>query len=222
MEKYGFVYIWRDRKHNRYYIGCHWGTEDDGYICSSRWMRNAYKRRPDDFRRRILSRVDSARSDLLAEEYKWLQLIPENQLGNKYYNLTSHLNNHWTSDEDKTSSIKQKLSEAQKRNFQDPEYRARFMETRKKLPPQTEETREKRRQSMLGKNTGRPKTQAFYDAAEKRRGSNISEEHKQKIREAGVFAGLNKKRVQCAHCGTWGNPGNIGRYHNDKCRHKPA
>lgn len=29
-EKYGFVYIWRDRKYNRYYIGCHWGREDDG------------------------------------------------------------------------------------------------------------------------------------------------------------------------------------------------
>ena len=35
--KYGFVYIWYDRKHHRYYIGCHWGTIDDGYICSSNW-----------------------------------------------------------------------------------------------------------------------------------------------------------------------------------------
>ena len=35
MEKYGFVYIWFDRKHKRYYIGCHWGHEDDGYVCSS-------------------------------------------------------------------------------------------------------------------------------------------------------------------------------------------
>lgn len=42
-EKYGFVYIWRDKKHNRYYIGCHWGTTDDGYICSSPWMKQAYK-----------------------------------------------------------------------------------------------------------------------------------------------------------------------------------
>ena len=23
-EKYGFVYIWHDRKHKRYYIGSHW------------------------------------------------------------------------------------------------------------------------------------------------------------------------------------------------------
>ena len=29
MEKHGFVYIWFDRKHRRFYIGSHWGTEDD-------------------------------------------------------------------------------------------------------------------------------------------------------------------------------------------------
>ncbi len=30
-QKYGFIYLWRDRKHNRYYLGSHWGSEDDGY-----------------------------------------------------------------------------------------------------------------------------------------------------------------------------------------------
>ena len=57
MEKYGFVYIWRDRKHKRYYVGSHWGTETDQYICSSSWMKNAYKRRPQDFKRRVVARV---------------------------------------------------------------------------------------------------------------------------------------------------------------------
>ena len=68
MEKYGFIYIWRDRKHKRYYIGSHWGTEDDGYICSSPWMSQAYKHRPNDFKRRILQRVCSNRKDLLELE----------------------------------------------------------------------------------------------------------------------------------------------------------
>ena len=44
MEKYGFVYIWYDRKHKRYYIGSHWGSEDDGYICSSTHMNHAFNR----------------------------------------------------------------------------------------------------------------------------------------------------------------------------------
>lgn len=109
MEKYGFVYIWFDRKHKRYYIGSHWGTEDDGYICSSRWMRKAYKRRPKDFKRRILKKVTSIRNDILTEEHKWLQQIKNEELGKKYYNLTKHLNGHWSTDENKALSVKEKL-----------------------------------------------------------------------------------------------------------------
>lgn len=112
--KYGFVYIWYDRKHKRYYIGSHWGSEDDGYICSSRWMRKAYRRRPQDFKRRIISRVIKGRGDLLQEEYKWLQLISDDEIGKKYYNLTKHLNGHWVTDEEKRLIINEKISKANK------------------------------------------------------------------------------------------------------------
>jgi hypothetical protein len=79
MEKYGFVYIWYDRKHKRYYIGCRWGNETDGYVCSSSWMKRAYKTRPEDFKRRILSRVYTNKKDLLEEEYKWLKQIKKEE-----------------------------------------------------------------------------------------------------------------------------------------------
>lgn len=36
MNKYGFIYLWYDRKHKRYYIGAHWGLKNDGYI----WWNN--------------------------------------------------------------------------------------------------------------------------------------------------------------------------------------
>lgn len=85
-EKYGFVYIWRDKKLNRFYIGSHWGIEDDGYICSSKSMSNAYQYRKQDFKRRILLRVYTNRDDLLSEEQKWLDLIPREEFGKKYYN----------------------------------------------------------------------------------------------------------------------------------------
>jgi hypothetical protein len=85
MEKYGFIYIWFDRKHKRYYIGAHWGTETDGYICSSDWMRHAYKRRKIDFSRRVIYRCNN-KEDLWNEEYKWLCLIDPKKLGKKYYN----------------------------------------------------------------------------------------------------------------------------------------
>ena len=110
MEKYGFVYIWFDRKHKRYYIGSHWGTENDGYICSSKWMKNSYKRRPQDFRRRIISYIYSSKSDLLAEENKWLGMIKPEELRHRYYNLRIHDFNHWSADQDLCKTVGQKIS----------------------------------------------------------------------------------------------------------------
>jgi hypothetical protein len=118
-EKYGFVYIWYDSKRKMFYIGCHWGTENDGYICSSNRMRNAYRRRPEDFKRRIISNITSNRTDLLEEEYKWLQLIPKDQLGKKYYNLKTHHYGHWTNNEQSRLTVSQKIKKSQSK----PEYK---------------------------------------------------------------------------------------------------
>lgn len=126
-EKYGFVYIWRDRKHNRYYIGCHWGIEDDGYICSSRWMRQSYKRRPEDFKRRIVDRVYTSRADLLIKEGYWLSLIESAEIGSRYYNLTNHQNGHWTSEEQRRLSIGEKISASVKAHRETPEGRANYL-----------------------------------------------------------------------------------------------
>ena len=94
MEKYGFGYIWYDRKHKRYYIGAHWGREDDSYICSSPWMKQAYKHRPEDFKRRILFKNYISKKDTFNEEYKWLSLIKEDELGKRYYNLNNNPYKH--------------------------------------------------------------------------------------------------------------------------------
>jgi hypothetical protein len=53
-EDVGIVYRWRDSSNGMYYIGSHRGTSDDGYICSSKYMMSAYKKRPDCFSREIL------------------------------------------------------------------------------------------------------------------------------------------------------------------------
>lgn len=109
----GFVYLWYDRKHKRYYVGSHWGTEDDGYVCSSPWMKQAYVRRPDDFKRRILERVTTNRKDLLISEGRWLAMMKDCELRKRYYNMSSHESNHWTTCED-TRSIKEKISASSK------------------------------------------------------------------------------------------------------------
>lgn len=110
MKKYGFIYIWFDRKHKRYYIGSHWGTEDDGYICSSSWMKKAYNHRSKDFKRRILARVYTTRKELLDEEHRWLLMIDAHELGKHYYNLTQYHNGHWTSNPDTLKKVGDKIS----------------------------------------------------------------------------------------------------------------
>jgi hypothetical protein len=119
MEKYGFVYIWMDRKYPRFYIGSHWGSETDGYVCSSNWMYNTHKRRPQDFKRRILARGITSKQDLLIEEGKWLALIPKEEIGKRYYNLLNAQPGHWSA-MDSSLSVKERLSVSQKKRFEDP------------------------------------------------------------------------------------------------------
>lgn len=110
--KYGFVYIWYDRKHKRYYIGAHWGNENDGYICSSPWMKRAYKLRPNDFKRKILTKVYTNKKDMFDEEAKWQALIKDEELKTKYYNIRRHGDKHWSTSEIKTNAVKEKLKAA--------------------------------------------------------------------------------------------------------------
>lgn len=88
MISYGFVYLWFDRHRQRFYIGSHHGREDDGYIGSSLRLCRAYKKRPGDFRRRILQRIYEDDPALTRHaETTWLQLIQPSELGVRYYNL---------------------------------------------------------------------------------------------------------------------------------------
>lgn len=132
----GFVYLWRDRKHKRYYVGCHWGFEDDGYICSSTWMRNSLKRRPEDFKRRILKRNIECRTQLFEEELRYLQMIKATEIKTRYYNLHITNNGHWLSDPNRVKTIGEKISAAKmgkSPKWVDPELRGqRIAEGKKK------------------------------------------------------------------------------------------
>lgn len=123
MKKYGFVYLWYDKKKKMYYVGSHWGTEDDGYVCSSRWMMKAYKRRPDDFKRRILKRVYTNQLELLDEEQKIFDKISPHESGAKYYNLSLHAKQRWHHKENR-KSIHEKLISSK----QTPEFKKKMSE----------------------------------------------------------------------------------------------
>lgn len=91
MNEYGFIYLWFDKKENKFYLGSHWGNENDGYICSSKWMKSAYNKRPEDFKRRILLKIYTSREETYIEEQRFLNMIKEEELGNRYYNYSKSL-----------------------------------------------------------------------------------------------------------------------------------
>ena len=117
MEKYGFVYIWYDKKFKRYYIGCHWGTIDDGYICSSSWMKKSFKNRPTDFKRRILKTNIEKRLDMYIHEQYYLNMIKKNEIKPsnvypRYYNLSLSSKNPWHQYPESVKTVGAKISAA--------------------------------------------------------------------------------------------------------------
>lgn len=218
MEKYGFIYIWFDRKRLMYYVGSHWGTEDDGYKCSSKRLSMALLRRPQDFKRRILKTIYTNRLDLYEEETRWLQMMKPDEMKKRYYNL-NRVANHWAASDYDRLLISEKISKRTKEAMANPAVRQKYLDGLKNRNTRSSdpEVRAKRSKSMQGKNKGNWTT-ASRISAETRRGVPLSEEHKANIAKAGIFASINKTKLKCKHCEFQGNAGNIGRYHNDKCK----
>jgi hypothetical protein len=244
MEKYGFVYIWHDTKTKRFYIGAHWGTENDGYICSSTWMMRAYNKRPNDFKRRILERVDSSIEDTFLAEDRWLLKIKQEKLKKRYYNIQNKGQNYWfTLGEKKSLSVKQKISK-----------------TKTGVPVHSDAYKNRRRQMALGNPGGfggipgmlgkkhkeetkrkisdknRGKTQP-KEAIEKTRLANLgrkrSDHEKKKISESMKLVWTEERKqnhkkyleslpkISCPHCGKIGkNRGAMARYHFNNCKYK--
>lgn len=193
-EKYGFVYIWRDKKHNRYYVGCHWGAVDDGYICSSDWMRKAFRRRPGDFRRRIII-SNLTRKEMYLEEQRMFSMIKPEELKTRYYNLrlTTPLE-PWHADPDKRLSVGQKISKANKgRKAPCTPERAAAISKGKKGKPLvfTEEGRARKLEAAKNRVVSDETKQAtsaslrkYYEQNEsKRKGRTLTKEHKDAISE---------------------------------------
>lgn len=204
--KEGFIYLWYDRKHKRYYIGCHWGTLDDGYVCSSRWMRQAHKRRPEDFKRRILQR-GLEKKGLKEQEVKWLSLIKTEELGTRYYNLSKILTgNGWKKGTPRSEGTKKRVSEGLKRAYDEGTAQVTSSAFKKGQVPwnkgktgiYSEETKEKIRQAAINQvnrktNKGFKHTDEWKKAnserlkkewaSGRRKGYIPSEETKEKLRQ---------------------------------------
>ena len=85
----GFVYVWYDRAEKRMCVGSHMGTVDDGYVSCTGDIWKEYRKRPSHFMRRIVywHTTDDVRA-LREQEQIWLNQIPDQELGRKFYNLS--------------------------------------------------------------------------------------------------------------------------------------
>lgn len=185
VEKYGFIYVWFDRKRKMFYIGSHWGTTDDGYICSSNRMRDAYRRRPQDFKRRILkSHIE--KQNILDEEHKWLRLIKDSELGKKYYNLRKHKWGHWSTDTKSSLTVKEKISFNTKNAMNTPEMREKMRPIweANRGRVQSEEEKQKRAKSNTGKKRTEETKHKISESNKGRVMGPLSDEHRKKVSEA--------------------------------------
>lgn len=219
-EKYGFVYLWRDRKHKRYYVGCHWGTEDDGYVSSSPWLTRAYKRRPHDFKRRILQRTDTRQGTFLAEQ-NWLNLIRDDELKVRYYNLNKRVADFWHQYEDRRLSVGEKISASVRAHRDTPEGRANYLAgiEKKRGRRQTAEVIAKRTEGI--KNALSVK---FPVEQRKTRSVKGSEEHSNKLSNASkrrwAKPGAKEKQAEISRQLHTGHRRGIGRNVSEDTRAK--
>lgn len=78
-----FTYCWTDKSTNKLYVGCHKGSQHDGYIASSKVFLEEYNSRPEDFSREILA--EGLYSDMLKFETAILKAV-DAKYSNDYYN----------------------------------------------------------------------------------------------------------------------------------------
>lgn len=160
----GFVYIWFDRKHRMYYIGSHKGKQEDNYICSNRRMKYAYKKRQNDFKRRVVYEGINFREI----EQSLLDKIQIQEFGTRYYNLKGLAfggNGGANKGQKRTEEFKQRISVIKKmqgiRITVSPEGIERIRQSKLGVP-RSEATKAKLRAAFLGKKRGPYKPRVKY------------------------------------------------------------
>lgn len=95
-----FVYSWRNRTTNRIYIGWHKGDLNDGYVCSSKKLKEEYTENPSNFERCIIAcgsakHMSSLETAILkAVDAKRNTAFYNQHNGNGLYHLKSHTTEH--------------------------------------------------------------------------------------------------------------------------------
>ena len=223
-----FVYCWTDHLTDKLYVGWHKGTPNDGYICSSKYMKEQYNKRPSDFTRQIIA-VGTCK-DMTSFETTLLRAADAKN-NDSYYNL--HNGDGFYSYGPMSEEQKEKLrgpktkkhKDVMKLNHADvsgknnPMY-GRSVISEKNLKWYTDGINEKyctegRQPSgwYRGRNTKGskfpPRTQEHCNKL------SIAAKNRNK-----TLKGHKYKKVKCPHCGIVGGGGNMTRHHFDNCGYK--
>lgn len=136
----GFVYKWVDTSNGMYYIGCHKGDVNDGYIGSGTYFLKAYNKRPEAFVREVLY---SGEHFAELEEFMLTELNASQD--KQSYNLTNACRGQY----EYTSEIREKIGKAHKGKVTS-EATKRKMSLAAKGKPKSKEHRKAVAESLKG------------------------------------------------------------------------
>ncbi len=205
-----FVYSWTDMMTDMVYLGAHKGSQDDGYICSSKPMMEEYNKRPNDFIRQIVA--TGSMHDMFGFEAILLNKLDAKN--NKMFYNRHNGDGNFVFTGPHTESTKSKLrgpksllqiqhmkdNHADVNGVNNPMYGGAGGFAGKKHSSTT-----KNKMSISA--SGKIRTKSHSD--------NISKAKKGKPSSR---KGCSYTKITCPHCGVVGGGGNMTRHHFDNCR----
>lgn len=242
-----FTYCWTDHRDNKLYVGYHKGQQDDGYICSSKWMLEEYKKRPEDFTRMILA--EGTAEDCRALE-ETILVATDAARSERFYNRHNGGKNFvggpCTEESKKKKSRKMKGMKGRSHPMEE---RKRMSDIRKegikkgkiitwnkgKKCPQMSRTPwnkgvsppQKLRDQWSKAHKGQiPWIKGKHHRADSiqkiikngRKGLHNTPQQNKKISKA--LSGKVQEKITCPFCNKTGGKNSMSRYHFDNCKHR--
>jgi hypothetical protein len=215
-----FVYKWTHLPTGKWYIGCRTAKgchPEDGYITSSKLVKSLIQTNPEEWQREILH--TGSPEEMLNLEVTFLI---EADAKNNPLSYNQHNGDGKFTRTGVAVPLETRLKQS--------ESIKKIHSGRGKPGPNrgkkaSEETRKKQSLAKLGKKGYLHTPEAKEKIGAAKRGSNhpsygkpLTDEHKQKLRDA--FVGKKKSLVTCPHCGKEGGGGAMIRHHYNNCKQK--
>jgi hypothetical protein len=240
MNSEAFVYCWTDHATNQLYIGWHKGNFDDGYICSSKYMKEQYFNRPNDFTRQIIA-VGSCKdmTNLETQLLRSADAKNDDQFYNRHNGDGFYCYGKFT--EETKQKLRRPKTEEHKQKLRGPK-----SDAHKKAMSINHADFSGKNNPMYGRSAITENQLKWYTNGSEEvyvpegdqpnnwyRGRKIkgnkfperTKEHCERISKAKKgkstkLKGYKYEKVTCPYCGAVGGGGNMTRLHFENCRNK--